>query len=233
MLFRSPEPNPYQFTQQLNGKIFELSPQSIGLFPLFIQIFHNNMTEGVQKISFSCEKGNFSVNFLESDEWHNIPTGLGKFKESWLTLHEESYLIAASGDFTTDENGTAVLKLDFTFLEECVRRKINIFFLPEDEILIRWYETPGKGMIMEGLESITEEISNNFLYGAFKGTGGLELLHRVMEQTIEPVSHGYLVTPAEVAPEQGSVSSLNESDCRELSAEPSETTTTSYSAESL
>ena len=228
-----PAPNPYQFTQQLNGKVFELSPQSIGLFPLFIQIFHNNMTEGVQKISFSCEKGNFSVNFLESGEWHNIPTGLGKFKESWLTLHEESYLIAASGEFTTDENGTAVLKLDFTFLEECVRRKINIFFLPEDEILIRWYETPGKGMIMEGLESITEEISNNFLYGAFKGTGGLELLHRVMEQTIEPVSHGYLVTPAEVAPEQGSVSSLNESDCRELSAEPSEITTTSYSTESL
>ena len=228
-----PEPNPYQFTQQLNGKILELSPQSIGLFPLFIQIFHNNMTEGVQKISFACEKGNFSVNFLESGEWHSIPTGLGKFKESWLTLHEESYLIAASGDFTTDENGTAVLKLDFTFLEECVRRKINIFFLPEDEILIRWYETPGKGMIMEGLESITEEISNNFLYGAFKGTGGLELLHRVMEQTIEPVSHGYLVTPAEVAPEQGSVSSLNESDCGELSSEPSEITTTSYSTESL
>ena len=228
-----PEPNPYQFTQQLNGKIFELSPQSIGLFPLFIQIFHNNMTEGVQKISFACEKGNFSVNFLESGEWHSIPTGLGKFKESWLTLHEESYLIAASGDFTTDENGTAVLKLDFTFLEECVRRKINIFFLPEDEILIRWYETPGKGMIMEGLESITEEISNNFLYGAFKGTGGLELLHRVMEQTIEPVSHGYLVTPAEKAPEQEAVSSLNESDCGELSSEPSEITTTSYSTESL
>ena len=228
-----PEPNPYQFTQQLNVKIFELSPQSIGLFPLFIQIFHNNMTEGVQKISFACEKGNFSVNFLESGEWHSIPTGLGKFKESWLTLHEESYLIAASGEFTTDENGTAVLKLDFTFLEECVRRKINIFFLPEDEILIRWYETPGKGMIMEGLESITEEISNNFLYGAFKGTGGLELLHRVMEQTIEPVSHGYLVTPAEEAPEQGLVSSLNESDCGELSSEPSEITTTSYSTESL
>ena len=74
-----PAPNPYQFTQQLNGKVFELSPQSIGLFPLFIQIFHNNMTEGVQKISFTCEKGNFSVNFLESGEWHNIPTGFGNF----------------------------------------------------------------------------------------------------------------------------------------------------------
>ncbi len=86
-----PEPNPYQFTQQLNGKIFELSPQSIGLFPLFIQIFHNNMTEGVQKISSPpVEKGNFSVNFMESANGTSIPTGLGKFKESWLTLHEKA-----------------------------------------------------------------------------------------------------------------------------------------------
>ena len=192
-----PAPNPYTLTQQLNGKVFELSPQSIGLFPLFIQIFHNNMTEGVQKLSFTCEKEDFSVNFLEAGQWHNIPIGFGRFKESWLTLHEESYLISASGEFTTDENGTAVLKLDFTFLEECVRRKINIFFLPEDEILIRWYETPGKSMIMEGLESITEEISNNFLYGAFKGAGGLNLLHKVMEQTIEPVSHGHLMLPSD------------------------------------
>ena len=192
-----PAPNPYTLTQQLNGKVFELSPQSIGLFPLFIQIFHNNMTEGVQKLSFTCEKEDFSVNFLEAGQWHNIPIGFGRFKESWLTLHEESYLISASGEFTTDENGTAVLKLDFTFLEECVRRKINIFFLPEDEILIRWYETPGKSMIMEGLESITEEISNNFLYGAFKGAGGLNLLQKVMEQTIEPVSHGHPVLPSD------------------------------------
>lgn len=55
---------------------------------------------------------------------------------------------------------------------------------------------------MEGLESITEEISNNFLYGAFKGAGGLDLLHKVMEQTIEPVSHGYLMMPAEEVTEE-------------------------------
>lgn len=183
-----------QAALQLNGKLFELYPQSIGLFPLFIQIFHNNMTEGVQKLSFTCQKNEFSVSFLEAGEWHSIPVGFGKSKEAWLTIHEESYLIGTSGEFTSDENGTIVLKLDITFLEECVHRKIHIFFLPEDEIEIRWYETPGKGMIMEGLESITEEISNNFLYGTFKGTGGLELLHRIMEQTIEPVSHGYLVT---------------------------------------
>lgn len=186
------QPDPHVLMSRLNGKTFILSPQSIGLFPLFIQVFHNNMTEGVQKLAFSYEKGEFTVAFLEAEEWHKIPVGFGRAAESWLTLHEESYLIGTTGEFTRDENGTAVLKLGLTFLEECVRRKIHIFFLPEDEILLRWYETPGKGMIMEGLESLTEEISNNFLYGAFKGTGGLDLLHRVMEQTIEPISHGSL-----------------------------------------
>lgn len=190
-----PQPDPHVQMARLDGKTFTLSPQSIGLFPLFIQVFHNNMTEGVQKLAFSYEKGEFAVAFLEAEEWHEIPVGFGRAAESWLTLHEESYLIGTTGEFTRDENGTAVLKLELTFLEECVRRKIRIFFLPEDEILIRWYETPGKGMIMEGLESITEEISNNFLYGAFKGTGGLDLLHRVMEQTIEPVSRGALEIP--------------------------------------
>ena len=189
-----PAPNPSAIMEQLNGKTFQLSPQSIGLFPLFIQVFHNNMTEGVQKLAFFFKKGEFFVSFLESGEWHRIPVGFGRAKESWLTLHEESYLLGTSGEFTTDENGLTVLKLNLTFLEECVRRKLHIFFLPEDEIMIRWYETPGKDMIMEGLTSITEEISNNFLFGALKGAGGLNLLHRIMEQTIEPVSQGFLET---------------------------------------
>ena len=85
-----PSPDPHQAALQLNGKIFELSPQSIGLFPLFIQVFHNNMTEGVQKLSFTCEKGEFSVNFLESGEWHPLPVGFGQAKESWLTLDRKS-----------------------------------------------------------------------------------------------------------------------------------------------
>lgn len=189
-----PAPNPSAIMEQLNGKTFQLSPQSIGLFPLFIQVFHNNMTDGVQKLAFFFKKGEFFVSFLESGEWHRIPVGFGRAKESWLTLHEESYLLGTSGEFTTDENGLTVLKLNLTFLEECVRRKLHIFFLTEDEIMIRWYETPGKDMIMEGLTSITEEISNNFLFGALKGAGGLNLLHRIMEQTIEPVSQGFLET---------------------------------------
>lgn len=195
-----PMPDPTACMRLLNGRQYELYPQSIGLFPLLIQVFHNNMTEGCCGLSFSYEKGEFSVSFQEAEEWHKIPVGFGKAKETWLTLHEESYLLGTRGCFTTDENGSLVLKLEMAFLEECTTRKASIFFL-DDEIKIRWLETPGKDMIMEGLESVTEELSNHFLYGALKEKNGIEVLHRLMEQTIEPVVTGYPAQPPEAGDE--------------------------------
>lgn len=163
----------------------------LGLFPLFIQVFHNNMTEGLREISFSYEKGIFYVLFLEGDTIHQIPVGFSTARQTWLTIHEEPYLIATSGEFTSDENGTPVLKLTLTFLEECVSRKIHIFF-QDRQIQIRFLETPGKGMIMEGLESVTEELANKLIFATFRDNGGMTVVHRLMEGTIEPVVQGTL-----------------------------------------
>lgn len=98
------------------------------------------------------------------------------------------------GEFTRDENRTPVLKLEITFIEECVKRKVHIFFHENDEIEIRWNETPGRKMILAGLSSITEELSGNFLYNSLLGDNNItaELLHRLMEQTIEPIVWGQL-----------------------------------------
>ena len=70
----------------------------------------------------------------------------------------------------------------------------------DDEIEIRWNETPGKKMILAGLSSITEELSGNFLYNSLLGDHNItttELLHRLMEQTIEPAVRGYLKSSKE------------------------------------
>ena len=80
-----------------------------------------------------------------------------------------------------------------------MKRKAHIFFHEDDEIEIRWNETPGKKMILAGLSSITEELSGNFLYNSLLGDHNIttELLHRLMKQTIEPVVRGYLKSPKE------------------------------------
>lgn len=141
----------------------------------------------------------FYVSFTEGEVIHKLPVGFGRAADGCVDLHGEHYLVATLGEFARDENDIPVLKLEITFIEECVKRKAHIFFHEDDEIEIRWNETPGKKMILAGLSSITEELSGNFLYNSLLGDHNIttELLHRLMEQTIEPVVRGYLKRPEE------------------------------------
>lgn len=189
----------HSFMRAVSGRTYVMEQQNIGIAPLFVQVFHNNMTDGISEISFTYDAGNFCVSFTEGEVIHKLPVGFGKAADGCVDLHGEHYLVATLGEFARDENDIPVLKLEVTFIEECVKRKAHIFFHEDDEIEIRWNETPGKKMILAGLSSITEELSGNFLYNSLLGDHNIttELLHRLMEQTIKPVVRGYLKRPEE------------------------------------
>lgn len=189
----------HSFMRAVSGRTYVMEQQNIGIAPLFVQVFHNNMTDGISEISFTYDAGNFYVSFTEGEVIHKLPVGFGKAADGCVDLHGEHYLVATLGEFARDENDIPVLKLEITFIEECVKRKAHIFFHEDDKIEIRWNETPGKKMILAGLSSITEELSGNFLYNSLLGDHNIttELLHRLMKQTIEPVIRGYLKRPKE------------------------------------
>ena len=189
----------HSFMRTVSGRTYVMEQQNIGIAPLFVQVFHNNMTDGISEISFTYDAGNFCVSFTEGEVIHKLPVGFGKAADGCVDLHGEHYLVATLGEFARDENDIPVLKLEVTFIEECVKRKAHIFFHEDNGIEIRWNETPGKKMILAGLSSITEELSGNFLYNSLLGDHNIttELLHRLMEQTIEPAVRGYLKSPKE------------------------------------
>ena len=189
----------HSFMRAVNGRTYVMEQQNIGIAPLFVQVFHNNMTDGISEISFTYDAGNFCVSFTEGEMIHKLPVGFGRAANGCVDLHGEHYLVATLGEFARDENDIPVLKLEVTFIEECVKRKAHIFFHEDNGIEIRWNETPGKKMILAGLSSITEELSGNFLYNSLLGDHNIttELLHRLMEQTIEPAVRGYLKRPEE------------------------------------
>ena len=189
----------HSFMRAVSGRTYVMEQQNIGIAPLFVQVFHNNMTDGISEISFTYDAGNFYVSFTEGEVIHKLPVGFGRAADGCVDLHGEHYLVATLGEFARDENDIPVLKLEITFIEECVKRKAHIFFHEDDEIEIGWNETPGKKMILAGLSSITEELSGNFLYNSLLGDHNIttELLHRLMEQTIEPAVRGYLKRPEE------------------------------------
>lgn len=189
----------HSFMRAVSGRTYVMEQQNIGIAPLFVQVFHNNMTDGISEISFTYDAGNFYVSFTEGEVIHKLPVGFGRAADGCVDLHGEHYLVATLGEFARDENDIPVLKLEITFIEECVKRKVHIFFHEDNGIEIRWNETPGKKMILSGLSSITEELSGNFLYNSLLGDHNIttELLHRLMEQTIESVVRGYLKRPEE------------------------------------
>ena len=189
----------HSFMRTVSGRTYVMEQQNIGIAPLFVQVFHNNMTDGISEISFTYDAGNFCVSFTEGEVIHKLPVGFGRAANGCVDLHGEHYLVATLGEFARDENDIPVLKLEITFIEECVKRKVHIFFHEDNGIEIRWNETPGKKIILEGLSSITEELSGKFLFNSLLGDNNIttELLHRLMEQTIEPAVRGYLKKPEE------------------------------------
>ena len=190
----------HSFMRAVSGRTYVMEQQNIGIAPLFVQVFHNNMTDGISEISFTYDAGNFYVSFTEGEVIHKLPVGFGRAADGCVDLHGEHYLVATLGEFARDENDIPVLKLEVTFIEECVKRKAHIFFHEDNGIEIRWNETPGKKMILAGLSSITEELSGNFLYNSLLGDHNItttELLHRLMEQAIEPAVRGYLKSSKE------------------------------------
>ena len=180
-----------QFRDTLDGKTYELERQSVGILPLMMQVFHNNMTEGIRRVGFFRNRGVFTLYLLEGTEWIAIPVGFGHALESWITVRAESYLVAAGGTFCLDEYQDPVLKLEFSYLEEASRRRLHIHFRNQGEqIELHWFETPGKKLIMEGLGSVTDALTGSHLLSALKGREGVDLLHRLMEEAIEPMVRG-------------------------------------------
>lgn len=201
-------------TDMLDGICYEMEQASVGLFPLVMQVMHNNMTDGISKIIFHKKRTgklqpNLILGFQEGEESIELEMGWNQYIENKLTIHGETYLTAVKGEISSDADDNLVMKVEIVYLEEAMRRKLYVTFLkntgdkydliPPEHIEVKWYESPGKALIMEGMESITTEVTKHPIYSRIRENGGIDLLHRLMEQTIEPVIKGRIIDPSEAA----------------------------------
>ena len=197
-------------TDLLDGTCYEMEQASVGLFPLVMQVMHNNMTDGISKIIFHKKRSgklqpNLILGFQEGEAFIELEMGWNQYIENKLTIHGETYLTAVKGEIASDADDNPVLKVEIVYLEEAMRRKLYVTFAkntgnvcnltPSEHIEVKWYESPGKALIMEGMESITTEVTRHPIYSRIRENGGVDLLHRLMEQTIEPIIKGKLIIP--------------------------------------
>lgn len=200
-------------TDLLDGTCYEMEQASVGLFPLVMQVMHNNMTDGIPKINFYKKRTKelqqtLILCFQEGEESIELEMGWNQYIENKLSIHGETYLVAVKGELSSDVDDNPVLKVEIVYLEEAMRRKLYVTFVKDtsasklitpEYIEIKWYESPGKALIMEGMESITTEVTKHPIYSRIRENGGIDLLHRLMGQTIEPVIKGRIIDSSEEA----------------------------------
>lgn len=191
-------PRQIDLAQRLHGKEYQMEDTHVGMFPLLLQVFHNNYSDGISRIGFFYEKGRFFMEITEGEKKQRIEIGLTGSKTVEWVEHEESYLLGTTGTFAENEDGELVLKLDFAFQEEAARRKLKIIFHKKQErITLQWKETPGKELLIEGLESLVTDLAITPLLPSGFRERSRDMIHLLMEQTIEPVVEAHRVWPEE------------------------------------
>ncbi len=175
----------------LDGRRYDMEEKHVGLMPLMMQVMHNNYTHGICSMGFAAQGDSLLLELVEGEETHRIQVGFDRAARTWVSFQGEPYLLGVKGEFTEDEDARLVLKLDFAFLEEACRRRVKLHF-QEDRLEAHWDETPGRDVIIEGLDSFTRSGGGprGFLMNAVKEVGGIDVFHILVERTVQPVCHG-------------------------------------------
>lgn len=190
--WNKPHPLKHDFFVWLNGREYELEDKSQGVFPLLLQLLHNNFTDGMSEVGFVYENHILYVKLKEGEEIHRLKVGFHKPAYSTINLKGEPYNVAVKGEYTENEEHENVLKLELSFTEEAARRIIKIHFT-DDEILFEMDETIGKGFISKGMEvSMNQIMNSNFIVRKALGTGADTIIKEAVMNKISPYTSGKL-----------------------------------------
>ncbi len=191
----------------LDGRTYNLEDVGAGIFPIMMQVVHNNFSDGIHKIGFWYdEHGDFFIDIYEGIEKYSLKCAFnGSRHPDRINMHGEVYEISISTTCATDEYGRFVIRNEIAFLEEACMRIINIymprcehgFFAPE-KIEIRMSETPGSDMLFEAINNMAPDaftgLQGKLASALFKG-GIKEAIIHAVRNTIQPVITGVLSVP--------------------------------------
>lgn len=177
--------------KKISGKSYSMDFSAAGLLPIFIQALHNNYSKGVTEIKFFMDNDEFVIMLNEENESYILPIGFEKTKYKEISINEEFYIVGCDGEFATDEDGTLVLKLRFSFIETSNTRYLKIFFY-KDEILTKWSEVPGMKLIMEGISSLVNGEGKNLIMNTIVSKTNSEYIMYKIKSAIEPRVRGKL-----------------------------------------
>lgn len=183
-----------RFFRRLSGRVYEMHSKGIGLFPLIMQVVHNNYTNGISMMRFDYHDGRLSLIFREGEDVHTINVGFGRGRHSLIRSKGEEYLTGCIGRLGRNEDHIPVLTLRIAFIEEATERRLKIYFKSEKELELHWDEVPGNVIIADTLEMITTGSGNvNPIFTGLMSQVSPGLIKDSMRSAIQPMVRASLV----------------------------------------
>ncbi|WP_051625201.1 serine hydrolase domain-containing protein [Butyrivibrio sp. AE2005] len=203
-----------KWLRKIDGKIYDIENNNIGVFPIMMQVVHNNFTDGIKKIGFRIDdNGFFFIDIYEGDALYALKCGFGgKRYVTNINMHGEMYQVSLESYCKTDEYNRFVLRNEIVFLEEACSRTINIYFDDDASdradrkgtfiypsvpsgIEVRFFETPGGEMLIDAMKNVSPEglgglqgiIFGKIIKGGVKG-----LFEDAIKNMLEPKVRGVL-----------------------------------------
>lgn len=195
----------------LYGCTYDLGVTGIGLFPIMMQITHNNFTDGITKIGFvPIDKKRFGVQIYEGNQIYTLPCGADVYANRVsFNFHGEVYDAVIKTRLSTDEYNRVAIMLRIFLLEETSERRINIYLgskysvddtkgfrgssIP-DGIDVHFNEYPGNDLMMNTLSGITNIGGvQGALLSKLEDFGAKFLIDKTIHYTINPRVHGFLI----------------------------------------
>ncbi len=181
------------FMREHDGDVYEMHSKGIGLFPLIMQVVHNNYTHGIKAIRLLVSGNTPCIEILEGSTVHKLPIGIGKSRHTGIMMNGEEYLVGTQARIGYNEKYEVVLSIRFSFIEEACSRTLDITFKDHDTVYLQWDELPGNEIIKDTLDTITMGSGNvNPLVTGLMAQINPGLIQSAMQSAISPVVHASL-----------------------------------------
>ncbi len=85
-----------KWLSKLDGRFYDLDVTGVGIFPLMMQVVHNNFTDGMYKIGFRKGTNNsFYIDIYEGTDIYSLRCGFGGRRyKSLVNMHGEKYIVS-------------------------------------------------------------------------------------------------------------------------------------------
>ncbi len=157
---RAEERNQIASFLPLVDKTYRIDAKNIGVLPVVMSLFHENFSDGIEKISFCAQKNRMEMLFYKEKEIVCVPFSMDGNACYFDFLENREHFYAASiAKMTKNEDGIPVFKISVFFLETTSVRHIKIFFY-RTKTVIRFTEDPTGLDMLETFAPIIEEATS-------------------------------------------------------------------------